>query len=135
MEEYVHEPLIKGLADKKWQPVQQELVDAISEYHKGNEKSYSNSITHLSSALQAFLQIKINGSIGKGDIDSLIRTGMNNGSIPNDELSKKVINGLKSTLMEYRQKSGDAHPKKEYANEKSVRLVLNVVAVFIQHCL
>jgi len=135
VEEYVQAPLIAKLVGKKWTPVQLEFGDAIDEYNKGTKESYSNAITHLASALQAFLQISVNGSVGKGDIDALIRKGINEGLLPNDELSKKIINGLKSTLMEVRQNSGDAHPKKEYANERSVRLVLNIVAVFIQHCI
>ncbi|GAC1600361.1 MAG: hypothetical protein NVS3B29_00710 [Candidatus Saccharimonadales bacterium] len=128
------EPTFRGLVGGQWNPVQTNLADALKEYHKGTPEAYSNAITHLASALQAFLQIKVNGAIGKGDIDDLIRTGVHNGSLPDDEVSKKVINGLRSTVMEYRQKQGDAHPKAEYANERSVRLILNIVAVFIQHC-
>lgn len=132
--EYVTEPTFKSIAGKEWQPVQKEFSDAMVEYHKGTSKSYSNSITHLVSALQAFLQIKVNGKLGKGDIAALITKGISDGKLPDDELSKKVIKGINSTIMDYRQKQSDAHPKKEYANEKSVRLVLNVIAVFIQHC-
>ncbi|MDB5163744.1 MAG: hypothetical protein JWS12_362 [Candidatus Saccharibacteria bacterium] len=135
VEEFVIEPTFKALAGKQWEPVQNEIADAINEYHKGNKKAYSNAITHLVTALQAFLQIKVNSVIGKGDIDGLIRTGIANKQLPDDQLSKKVIDGLKSTLMEYRQKQGDAHPKAVYANEKSVRLILNTLAVFIQHCI
>jgi hypothetical protein len=135
IEEYILEPVIKGISGKEWRPVQSDLHDALKEYHKGTKSGYSNAITHLASTLQAFLQIKVNGKIGKGEIDALLEKGIANGNIPNDQLSKKVLKGLVSTVMEARQKSGDAHPKTEYANDKSVRLILNSVATFIQHCI
>ena len=132
--ELVVEPTFKGLSAPKWKAVQSNFSDALDEYRKGTEAAYSNSITHIVSAVQAFLQIKVKGKIGKGDISQLVKEGMKNKSLPNDALSRKILDGLESTLMEYRQKQGDAHPKTEYANEDSVRLLLNVAAVFIQHC-
>jgi hypothetical protein len=135
VQEYVQDPLIRALADKKWEPVQKEFNDAVNEYNKGTKESYSHAITHLVSGVQAFLQLTVKGKIGLGDIDALINKGMKDGLIPNDNLSKKVLLGISSTLMEIRQKNGDAHPKAEYANEKSARMVLNISAVFIQHCI
>jgi hypothetical protein len=132
--ELVVEPTFKGLSAPKWKAVQNNFSDAIDEYRKGTEAAYSNAITHIVSAVQAFLQIKVRGKIGKGDISELIKEGMKKSVLPSDALSRKVLDGLESTLMEYRQKQGDAHPKAEYANEQSVRLLLNVASVFIQHC-
>lgn len=133
IEELVLQPTFIALSGSEWEEVQKEFSDAISEYRKGNKQSYSNAITHIVTAVQAFLQIKILGETGKGDIDDLLKRGIRENKISSDELTKKVLTGLSSTLMEYRQKQGDAHPKKEYANEKSVRLTLNVAAVFIQY--
>lgn len=132
--ELVVEPTFKGLAAPKWKAVQTNFSDAIDEYRKGTEAAYSNAITHIVSAVQAFLQVKVKGKIGKGDISELVKEGMKKDILPNDALSRKVFDGLESTLMKVRQKQGDAHPKIEYANEESVRLLLNVAAVFIQHC-
>lgn len=132
--ELVIEPTFKGLSSPKWKPVQTNFSDAINEYRKGTGAAYSNAITHIVSAVQAFLQLKVRDKIGKGDIAELIKEGMRDKKLPSDALSRKVLTGLESTLMEYRQKQSDAHPKTEYANEESVRLLLNVAAVFIQHC-
>jgi hypothetical protein len=132
--ELVIEPTFKGLAAPKWKAVQSNFSKAIKEYRKGTETAYSNSITYIVTAVQAFLQVKVRGKVGKGDISELIKEGMKNNILPKDALSRKVLDGLESTLMEYRQKQGVAHPKTENANEESVRLLLNVAAVFIQHC-
>jgi hypothetical protein len=137
-EQIVHdliiEPTFRGLSSPQWKSVQSNFSDAMNEYQKGTKTTYSNAITHIVSALQAYLQIKVIGTVGKGDISDIINEGIEKNSLPNDSLSLKVMKGLSSTLMEYRQKQGDAHPKAEYATEESVRLVLNVAAVFIQHC-
>ncbi len=135
IEAYVIEPTFAKLAGDQWSPVQKELSNALSEYQRTNQKSYSTSITHLVSALQAFLQIKVKGKIGKGDISDLVDEGIRKGILPDDLLSKKVIKGLESTVMEYRKLFGDAHPKKDYAEEKDARFILNIVIVFIQHCI
>lgn len=38
-------------------------------------------------------------------------------------------------LARERQSTSNAHPKREYAIEKNARLVLNLVMIFIQHCI
>ena len=37
--------------------------------------------------------------------------------------------------MSERQLKGTPHPSKEYATEKNARLLLNLVMVFLQHCI
>jgi len=37
--------------------------------------------------------------------------------------------------MQKRQEVGDPHPKKEYANEGTAKLVMNLSMIFIQHCI
>ena len=55
--------------------------------------------------------------------------------IPKDSFTTKILKDITSILMEERQRSGDPHPKKEYANEKIAKLTLNLIMIFIQHCL
>lgn len=131
--ELVVEPTLKILAAPKWKNVQSDFKDAITEYRKGTKKAYSTAITHIVSGVQAYLQLKVKGKIGKGEISQLIKDGMKSGVLPSDALSKKILEGIESELMEYRQKQGDAHPKAEYANEESARVILNLALVFIQH--
>jgi len=130
----VLEPIFTNLSGEEWEPVQSEFRDAMSEYRRATGKGYSASITHIVSAVQAYLQILINGNVGKDDISTLIAKGQKSGLIPDDQFSREVMGSIKSTLMELRQSHGNAHPKKEYANEQHVRLALNIAAVFIQHC-
>lgn len=133
--ENIYKPVIKILADKKWVKVSEELGDAFSDYQKNTPSSYSSCITHAMSGLQGFLQITVYGKTGKGNFVNLIQQAITKSLIPNDSFSKQIFTNIQSVLMQERQDKGDPHPKKEYANEKSARLVLNLIMVFIQHCL
>ena len=112
-----------------------DLKDTFAQYQKKTLQSYSSSITHSVSALQEFLQILVYDSIGKGDIKNLIKLAVKNKLIPDDTFSNEIFGIIESTLMKERQLSGDPHPKQDYANEETVRFVLNLTMVFIQHCL
>ena len=129
------EPVLRVLSDTKWVTVNRELADAISDFRLGTNESYSSCITHTVSAVQGFLQVHITGETGKGEISKLINEGLKKGKLPNDIFSSKILKDIESILMTERQDKGDAHPKKEYSNEKSARLILNLAFVFIQHCL
>jgi hypothetical protein len=111
------------------------LRDAFAEYQQRTENGYSSCITHAVAALQGFLQILVSGKTGQGEIGDLIKTASKNNIIPNDEFSMRAFKDIESHLMKERQLTGDPHPKKEYANEKSARLVLNLLMVFMQHCI
>jgi len=131
----IYEPVLNILSDPKWEIVNRDLSDAFKEYTKHEEESYSHCITHAVSSIQAFLQIVVNNKIGSGNIDSLVKEAINKELIPKDPFSIKIFNGIQSILMKYRQEYSDAHPKREYANEKTAKLVLNLVMIFLQHTL
>lgn len=133
--EQIYEPVLGILSDPKWQLVSRDLGDAFSEYQTKTNKGYSNCITHTVSALQAFLQITVNGKTGKGDIDRLLKQAQEEEKIPNDMFSKKIFKNINSILMSERQAKGNPHPKKEYADEKTSRLLLNLTMIFLQHCI
>jgi len=133
--EEIYMPVMNYLNDKKWEPVNRDLGDAMSVYLTNTEESYSSSITLTISALQAFMQIVVNGAIGKGDLGKLITEAQSKKLIPNDPFTTKIFKDIESILMEERQAKGNPHPKKEYANEKSARLILNLTMIFMQHCL
>jgi hypothetical protein len=57
------------------------------------------------------------------------------GLIPNDQLSKSIFPAIEAFLARERQETGNAHPSKEYSNEKNAKLVLNTAMIFIQHAL
>ncbi|MFZ5341410.1 MAG: hypothetical protein ACOZBL_02380 [Patescibacteria group bacterium] len=37
--------------------------------------------------------------------------------------------------MKIRQVTGHSHPKQEYSDEKTAKFVLNLVMIFIHHCI
>lgn len=131
----IYEPVLNFLADKKWEAVNRDLGDAFADYLKNTPDGYSSCITHAVSGLQAFLQITVNGETGKGQIAELLKFATTKNLIPGDLFSEKVFKDIGSVLMAERQSKGDPHPKTEYANEKTARLVLNLVMIFIQHAM
>lgn len=132
----IYVPILNFLSLQKWNDVNRELSDAFKEYQTKTEHGYSNCITHAVSALQAFLQILVNEKIGSSNgINNLIKQAQEKALIPTDRFSGEIFKNIESILMRERGKTGDAHPKQEYANEKNARLVLNLIMVFIQHCI
>ena len=131
--ELLTKPALSSISDKKWDEVNRDLNDSVQEYLKNTPEGYSSSITLSVSSLQAFLQILVNGEIGKGDIGPLITKAQETGLIPKDAFSSRIFKDLESILMAERQIKGSSHPKTEYATEKHARLVLNLTLLFIQH--
>jgi hypothetical protein len=134
--EEIYVPVIKALSSGEWKEVNRELRDSLQEYQRNTDQGYSNSITHSISAVQAFLQIIVDGEIGGNEgISALIKRAQAQELIPDDKFTETIFKNIDAILMRERGLTGDAHPKKEYANEKNARLVMNLVMVFIQHCL
>jgi hypothetical protein len=131
----IYFPVIQTLSNPKWEKVNKLLSDSFEDFNRNSEQGYSSSVTNSIAALQAFLQIIVNGETGTGDFSELIAIAFKNNLIPNDNFSKMVIKDIQSFLMKERQETGIAHPKKEYATEKNARLVLNLTMVFLQHCI
>lgn len=132
----IYVPVLNFLSLPKWNNVNREISDAFREYQLKTEHGYSNCITHAVSALQAFLQILVNGKIGSSNgINSFIKQAQEKELIPTDKFSSEIFKNIEAILMRERGKTGNAHPKQEYANEKNARLVLNLIMVFIQHCI
>ncbi|MBL7142000.1 hypothetical protein ISS21_02875 [Patescibacteria group bacterium] len=133
--EEIYVPVLSYLSGKKWIPVNRDLTDAFRKFQEKTPQGYSGCITHAISALQGFLQILVHGKIGKGDLSDLLPEAQKKKLIPSDPFSTKTFKDLQSILMQKRQESGDPHPKKEYANEQSAKLVMNLIMIFIQHCI
>jgi len=132
----IYVPVLLFLSNEKWRPVNRDLRDAFKEYQTKTEQGYSNCITHTASALQAFLQILVNEKVG-GDygISKLIKQTQDKGLIPKDKFSSEIFKNIETIIMAERGKTGDAHPKKEYANERNARTLLNLTMIFLQHCI
>lgn len=132
----IYIPVLQFLSAESWMSVNRDLRDAFKAYQEKTDQGYSNSITHAVAALQAFLQITVDGKSGSSEgVASLVKKAQEKGAIPSDKFSSEIFKNLDAVLMRERGKTGDAHPKQEYANEKNARLVLNLIMVFIQHCI
>lgn len=131
----IYEPVLNYLSHPKWKEVSKLLSDGFDEYRKNTPQGYSNCITNTISAVQAFLQIIVNGRTGKDKISNLITEGQKKNIIPNDFFTKKIFKNIESIFARERQETGIAHPKKEYATEKNTRTILNLAMIFFQHCI
>lgn len=129
------EPALDALSDDKWAEVNILLGDAFLEFNKNAALGYSNCVTNIVSAIQAFLQLLVNGKTGSGDISKLIPEAQKKGLIPNDSFTSEVFKKIETVLARERQETGVAHPKQEYATEKNAKMVINLAMLFFQHCL
>ncbi|MFA5031679.1 MAG: hypothetical protein WC614_01545 [bacterium] len=133
--EDIYIPVLTYLSGKKWGPVNRDLSDAFRRFQEKTPQGYSGCITHAISALQGFLQILVYDKIGKGDLNDLLSEAQRKKVISSDAFSTKIFKDIQSIIMQKRQESGDPHPKEEYANERSAKLVLNLIMIFIQNCI
>jgi hypothetical protein len=133
--EEIYNPVLGYLSNEKWKEVNKLLKDAFDEYRRNTPQGYSNSVTNTISAIQAFLQILVNSRTGNGDISHLIPEAQKRNLIPGDPFTEKIFENIESIFAQERQKTGTAHPKKEYANEKNCRMILNLAMIFLQHCI
>lgn len=130
-----YEPVLSYLSHPRWKEVSKLLSDSFNEHRKNTPQGYSISVTNTVSAIQAFLQIVVNGKTGKGEISKLITDAQRKNLIPNDFFTQKIFVNIESIFARQRQETGIAHPKKEYASEKNARIILNLAMIFFQHCI
>lgn len=133
--EEIYKPVLSYLSDQKWGKVSEILSDAFSDYRKNTPQGYSGCVTKTISAIEAFLQILIEGKTGGMKLSPLISKGQKENFIPNDIFSQIIFKNIDSIFARERKSTGDAHPKDEYATEKNARTILNLAMVFIQHCI
>jgi hypothetical protein len=131
----IYEPVLDCLSDQKWKKVNEILSDAFSDYIKNTPQEYSGCVTKTISAVEAYLQILVDGEIGKTKLSSLISEGQKNNLIPNDVFTQTIFKNIETIFARERKSTGDAHPKDEYATEKDARTILNLAMIFIQHCI
>lgn len=131
----IYKPVLSFLSHPRWKEVNNILSDGFTEYRKNTPQGYSNCVTNVYSAIQAFLQIIVYKKIGKGKIPQLISEAQKRNLIPNDFFTQTIFNNIELVFAYQRQKIGIAHPKKEYATEKDSRIILNLAIIFFQHCI
>lgn len=131
----IYEPVLQFLSNEEWKPVSRDLRDAFRDYQLKTVDGYSSCITHTISAVEAFLQIVLYGETGKGTLGGLIPEAQKKNLIPRDTFTGQIFKNMEAIFARERKETGDAHPKKEYANERNARTLLNLAMVFLQHCI
>ena len=132
--EEIYKPVLHYLSDPKWQKVNTILFDAFSDYRKNTPQGYSGCVTNTIAAVEAYLQILVEGKTGGTKFSPLISNARRENIIPNDVFTGTIFKNIDSIFSRERQATGDAHPKEEYATEKNARIILNLAMIFIQHC-
>jgi len=131
----IYEPVLDYLLDPKWKKVNEILSDAFSDYIKNTPQGYSGCVTKTISAVEAYLQILVDGETGGKKLSSLISEGQKSNLIPDDIFTHTIFKNIEAIFARERKSTGDAHPKDEYATEKNARTILNLAMIFIQHCI
>lgn len=131
--EKIYIPTMMALADPKWQLVSQDLSEMFEDYR---ERKYPETITKAHRAVQRFLQILTReGKNGKGEVGKLFREAKDSGLIPIDRFSEPIVNVLQGFIPSERATSSTAKPATKEASNSDALLMMNVVIVFLQHCL
>jgi len=134
--EEVYIPVISYLSNPAFKEVNDELSEAFRKYNTKKPSGYSDCITHAVSSLEAYLQIIIYGKITKKKtLSKLFKEATSKKKIPDDTFSENILTALLKIFARTRKDEGSAHPKKRYSNEKNARLVMNLIMVFLQHCI
>jgi len=130
----IYEPTLKMLADPKWKTVSDNLAQMFSDYTEGD---YPEVITKAHSSVQRFLQVLVGeeGKSGKGEVGKLFGKAKEAGILPIDRFTEPVINVLQGFIVSERANNSTAKPAIKDATSEEALLIMNVVMVFLQHCL
>ena len=130
----IYKPTLKVLSDPKWESVSGHLGDMFQDYHARN---YPEVITKAHSVVQRFLQILVGeeGKSGKGELGRLFEKAKNEGVISDNRFTKPIVKAIQSFIVSERATNSTAKPAVQMADSSDALLVMNVLMVFLQHCL
>ena len=131
--EEVYVPTIKALSDPKWKNVNSDLAQMFDDYQ---QKNYPETITKAHRVIQRFLQISVGeeGKNSKGEFAELFREAKRQGIIPTDRFSEPIVNVFQNFISSERATKSTAKPTRSEATSADALLIMNVVMVFLQHC-
>lgn len=131
--EEIYAPVLKALSDPKWKSVSDSLSSMFDDYQK---QAYPEVITKAHSTLQGFLQILIGvGKNGKGELGKLFARTKEEGIISDNPFSQGIIRVIQSYMVSERANNSTAKPSPNTATSSDALLAMNVLMVFLQHCL
>lgn len=132
--EEIYVPTLKVLADPKWKTVSDDLMHMFEDFR---EENYSETITKAHRAIQRFLQILVGkeGKNSKGELANLFREAKKQSIIPSNRFTEPIINVFQSFIPSERATKSTAKPSITEATSSDALLMMNIVMVFLQHCL
>ncbi|MDA1323197.1 MAG: hypothetical protein O3C34_00485 [Proteobacteria bacterium] len=132
--EQIYEPTLKILSDPKWNSVDTHLADMFQDYQ---DRNYPEVITKAHGVVQRFLQILVGeeGKGGKGEIGKLFSKAKKTNAIPVNRFTEPLLNIFQGFIVSERATNSTAKPALNDATPSDALLVMNVVMVFLQHCL
>ncbi|MBI5466279.1 MAG: hypothetical protein HY974_03245 [Candidatus Kerfeldbacteria bacterium] len=132
--ETIYLPTLEALSDPKWKTVSDNLSRMFDDYRKEN---YPEVITKAHSVVQRFLQILVGeeGKSGKGEVGKLFNKTKQEGVVPIDRFTEPIVVAFQSFITSERATNSTAKPALKDATSSDALLMMNVVMVFLQHCL
>ena len=130
----IYQPTLNVLSDPKWKSVSDDLADMFNDYQK---QSYPEVITKAHRAVQRFLQILVGneGKNGKGELGKLFAHARKDDVISENQFTREIVNVFQGFISSERANNSTAKPSLRPASSSDALLVMNVVMVFLQHCL
>lgn len=130
----IYVPTLKVLSDPKWKNVSEDLSGMFIDFQ---ERRYSETITKAHRATQRFLQILVGeeGKNAKGEVAELFKKAKQEKAIPVNRFTEPLIDVLQKYLVSQRATNSTAKPTSAEATSSDALLMMNVVMVFLQHCL
>lgn len=132
--EEIYEPTLKILANPKWKTVNADLAQMFADYR---DKNYPEVITKAHSVVQRFLQILVGeeGKSGKGEVGKLFNKAKQEGVIPVNRFTEPMIQVFQGYISSERATKSTAKPALVATTSSDALLIMNVVIIFLQHCL
>ncbi|MEQ8344391.1 MAG: hypothetical protein RLO22_24240 [Sneathiellaceae bacterium] len=131
----IYIPTLRALSDPRWRSVNTDLAEMFEDYQSQN---YPEVVTKAHRAVQRFLQIITEGEEGKGgkgEVGKLFSEAKRMGVISTTRFSEGIIQTLQSYIPSERATKSTAKPSTTPANHSDALLMMNVVMVFLQHCM
>lgn len=130
----IYIPTLRTFSDPKWKSVSVDLSKMFDDYR---EKNYPEVITKAHAVVQRFLQVISGeeGKSGKGDVGKLFQKAKDDGMIPTNRFIEPLINVIQSFIVSERATNSTAKPALKNATSSDALLMMNVVMIFLQHCL
>ena len=130
----IYNPTLVILSDPKWKSVSDDLSQVFINFQ---EQKYPETITVAHRVVQRFLQILVGeeGKNGKGEVGKLFSDAKKQGLIPTNRFTEPIIEVFQGYISSERATNSSAKPSIKEATSSDALLVLNVVMIFLQHCL